>query len=106
VVEAHPRTGYVDLHDQPGVTFAQLMMVYQHHERLDGAGYPVGVTGRDIHFAGRLCAVVDVFDALTSKRVYRNALPVESTLTYMNANAGTQFDKEMVQCWTSAIRSA
>ncbi len=81
------------------------MMVYQHHERVDGSGYPVGVTGRDIHPWAKMLAVVDVFDAMTGTRPYRNSSSTRVALQYLNHNSGSQFDPEIVRCWSIAMKN-
>jgi HD-GYP domain-containing protein (c-di-GMP phosphodiesterase class II) len=103
VIETHPQRGYEDLCRRPGVTFEQLMMVYQHHERIDGRGYPVGLVGEEIHPWAKILAVVDVFDAMTGTRPYRRPATAQDALNYIQQNAGTHFDPEVVQCWLSAL---
>ena len=66
-----------------------------HHERWDGTGYPHGLRGEQIPFVGRVAAVCDVFDALTSVRPYKDAWPVEDALEEIRAQAGRQFDPEL-----------
>nr|WP_246580411.1 HD domain-containing phosphohydrolase [Deinococcus aestuarii] len=68
-----------------------------HHERWDGAGYPLGRAGVGIPVTGRIVAVADVFDALTSERPYKRAWPREDVLAELRRNAGTQFDPEVVE---------
>jgi len=77
----------------------------QHHERMDGSGYPSGLKGADISQFGRIIAVADVFDALTSKRPYRDALPVEEALRTLCDGLDNLFDREMVLAFISALRS-
>jgi HD-GYP domain-containing protein (c-di-GMP phosphodiesterase class II) len=105
IIETHPQRGYEDLCRREGVSEAQLMMVYQHHERLDGRGYPVGVTEGDIHPWARILAVVDVFDAMTGSRPYRRPIKTRDALAYIVENSGTQFDREVVKCWNSAMQT-
>jgi len=75
------------------------MMIYQHHERCNGSGYPVGCDKEEIHPWGRLCAIVDVYEALTSFRPYRPALSTQTALTILQRGFGTEFDEEMLTCW-------
>jgi HD-GYP domain-containing protein (c-di-GMP phosphodiesterase class II) len=104
VIRSHPQRGYEELCGRDDLNEGQLMMVYSHHERIDGKGYPVGLLGDDIHPWARLLAVVDVFDALTGTRPYRSAWKAGDALAYLERNAGTQFDSEIVQCWISALK--
>lgn len=106
LVESHPLRGYEELYGRPGIDFEQLMMVYQHHERLDGSGYPVGILEEEIHPWSQLIAVVDVFEAMTGRRPYRRPSSVDKVLDYLNEYAGTHFNQEIVACWTSAMREA
>ncbi|MHC4517994.1 MAG: HD domain-containing phosphohydrolase, partial [Planctomycetota bacterium] len=66
-----------------------------HHERMDGKGYPKGLAGDDIPLAGRIVGLADSFDAMTSKRVYRNAMSVEHALDQIRNGLGTQFDEKV-----------
>jgi putative two-component system response regulator len=66
-----------------------------HHERFDGKGYPRGLGGSDIPLSGRLCSIVDVFDALTSKRPYKAACSLEKALEAVDAGVGGQFDPDV-----------
>jgi HD-GYP domain-containing protein (c-di-GMP phosphodiesterase class II) len=102
--ETHPQRGYVELCDRPGLDFAQLMMVYQHHERIDGRGYPVRILGDEIHPWSKLLSVVNVFDVMTAKRASRRPATLEQVLDYQCQQSGTQFDPEVVQCWISLMR--
>ncbi len=104
IIKEHPQRGYEDVCERDDLRFEQLMMVYQHHERIDGRGYPVGLIGYEIHPWARLCAVVDVFDAITSCRPYRKAVEVEKVLEIMDKDAGQHLDAEMVRCWKSAMQ--
>jgi putative nucleotidyltransferase with HDIG domain len=104
LIRSHPQRGYEDLCDRVDLERSQLMMVYSHHERIDGKGYPVGLMGEEIHPWARLLSVVDVFDALTGARPYRSSWKVQDALAYLERNAGTQFDGDMVRCWLSAMK--
>jgi HD-GYP domain-containing protein (c-di-GMP phosphodiesterase class II) len=104
LIRSHPQRGYEDLCERSDLDHGQLMMVYSHHERLDGGGYPVGLEAADIHPWAKMLAIVDVFDALTSARPYRSPLRLSDALEYLERNAGSHFDREMVRCWASTMR--
>jgi putative two-component system response regulator len=74
-----------------------------HHEHWDGGGYPRGLAGTDIPAEGRIAAVADVFDALTSDRVYRAALPVKSATDMMRAERTSHFDPDMLDAFMGAL---
>ena len=82
------------------------MMVYGHHERLDGRGYPVGIVGDEIDPWAKICAVADVFDALTCDRPYHTAISVAAACEFLEGRAGTSFDQEIVQCLTTMMQPA
>ncbi len=105
IIKSHPTVGFQKLCHREDLSLGQLMMVYQHHERLDGKGYPVGVTQGEIHDWARLCTVVDVFEALTSNRPYRAGLATSEAFQIMDRDAGCAFDPEMLQCWKAIIKN-
>jgi len=72
-----------------------------HHEKWDGSGYPQGTKSTDIPIAGRIVALADVFDALTSDRVYRPAMPMEKALSIIREGRGSHFDPELVDAFCS-----
>ncbi|MFW6075218.1 MAG: HD-GYP domain-containing protein [Chloroflexota bacterium] len=76
-----------------------LPAIRSHHERWDGQGYPDGIAGEDIPFDGRVLAVADAFDAMTSNRPYRTALTAEEACDELRRNAGTQFDPNIVDAF-------
>jgi len=71
-----------------------------HHEHWDGKGYPLGLKGKEIPLEGRICAIADVFDALTSERPYKEAWTVKEALQEIIEGSGTQFDPELVNQMT------
>ena len=77
-------------------------IVRWHHERWDGAGYPDGLAGDEIPVSARLMALADVFDALISKRVYKEAIPFAEAHTIIAAERGRQFDPDVTDCFLSA----
>ena len=70
-----------------------------HHERWDGTGYPQGLSGEAIPLSARIVAIADVYDALSSARAYKAAMPHERCVEFIQANAGTHFDPTLVQVW-------
>lgn len=68
-----------------------------HHERWDGKGYPCGLRGMDIPLSARIVSIADVYDALTSKRVYKDAFPHSEAVRIIREGAGTQFDPRLVE---------
>jgi putative two-component system response regulator len=72
-----------------------------HHERWDGLGYPIGLKGTDIPLSGRIVAVADVFDALSSKRVYKPAFPIDKCFAILEEESGTHFDPDIVRAFLS-----
>jgi len=103
IVKHHPRIGFQKLCHRADVTRGQLMMVYQHHERLDGGGYPVGCVKRELHDWTRICKVADVYEALTSDRPYRKRLNLSDVFRIMERDSGKAYDEEFLRCWKSAI---
>ena len=70
-----------------------------HHERWDGKGYPLGLAGEDIPLPARIVAIVDVYDALSGKRVYKDAMPHEECAAIIRNEAGKHFDPDLVDVW-------
>ena len=77
--------------------------IHEHHERLDGSGYPHGFKGDQISLIGRIVAVADVYDALTSDRPYRAALPKAEALEYIRARKGLHFDPHVVDVFLNLM---
>jgi putative nucleotidyltransferase with HDIG domain len=84
---------------------AGAVIIRHHHERVDGSGYPDGLTGNAIPLGARIVAVADVFDALTSDRPYRPAMTAEDALAHLMAQAGRGLDEEIVGAFIGLIRT-
>jgi putative two-component system response regulator len=78
-------------------------IVSSHHERWDGKGYPAGLAGEAIPLEGRITAVADVFDALTNKRPYKEAMDVSQSLKIMTDASGTQFDPKVIEALLKSL---
>ena len=77
-----------------------------HHEKWDGSGYPDGMAGEEIPLEGRIVAVADVFDALTSERPYKHAWSVEKAMQYIDNESGRHFDPLLVQLFHEVLDDA
>ena len=81
-------------------------IIRHHHERVDGSGYPDGLTGGAIPVGARIVAVADVYDALTSDRPYRPAMSADDALAHLMAQAGGGLDEEIVATFIGLARTA
>ncbi|MDA3814492.1 MAG: HD-GYP domain-containing protein [Candidatus Cloacimonetes bacterium] len=95
VVKGHSQTGY-ELLDKINFPWPISDIVYQHHERLDGSGYPNGLKGKQILLEAKIISVADTVEAMTSHRPYRPALGLEKALEDITQNKGTYFDPNVV----------
>jgi putative two-component system response regulator len=104
VMEGHAEIGYQILagSDVELLDLAALLAL-THHERIDGTGYPRGLAGYEIPIEGRIAAVADVFDALTSDRVYRPAFQPDEARAMMEEGRGTQFDADLLDLFFGAF---
>ncbi|MBI5615462.1 MAG: GAF domain-containing protein [Gammaproteobacteria bacterium] len=102
-VKAHVQTGY-SLIRNIAFRWPIARMVLEHHERMDGTGYPYGRLGPDLCFEGKILAVADVVDAMCSARPYRPALGPEAALTELLANRGRLYDPEVVDAFATAFK--
>jgi HD-GYP domain-containing protein (c-di-GMP phosphodiesterase class II) len=106
IVEQHAAIGYRIL----AGTGSELLdlaatIALTHHERFDGRGYPNRLAGEQIPLEGRIAAVADVYDALTSRRVYRDALPADEATALMRAGSGSHFDPAVLDAFLHAVGS-
>lgn len=104
IIKRHPGSGANIIRD---LEYLQNVIPYVkcHHEKFDGSGYPDGLAGVDIPLGARIIGVVDAFDAMTSKRPYRDPMPLEKALEIISDNAGTQFDTDCVMVFIYNCRS-
>lgn len=101
-IKQHPLIGE-KIVEPLGLTPVERAIIRNHHERIDGRGYPDGLAGDEIPFLARLLAVADSFDAMTTTRSYRRALGVPDAIAELKAHRGTQFDPEVVDAMLDAI---
>ena len=104
IIKRHPEMGSSLLADGDSPVLrlgAQIALT--HHERWDGHGYPRGLADGDIPTAGRIAGIADVFDAMTSKRVYRPALPVTDAIEHMQSERARHFDPQLLDLFIRSI---
>jgi len=100
VMQTHVTIGWNMTKDvKPRVWQAAATVALEHHERWDGSGYPQGLAGEDIHILGRITALADVFDALSSRRAYKPAWPIDEIVAYIRAESGRHFDPRVVEAF-------
>lgn len=104
VMQQHPEIGAEILgeSDSDLIELAKVVSL-THHEKWDGSGYPRGLKGQNIPIEGRIVALADVFDALTSVRPYKDAWPLDKTLAFIDEQTGKHFDPEVVTVFNSKL---
>jgi HD-GYP domain-containing protein (c-di-GMP phosphodiesterase class II) len=103
VIRRHPEWGREPIEELGVFPSEVARLVLDHHERLDGSGYPRGLMGGELDLETRIMAVCDVFDALRSTRVYRDAWSQERALALLREESGTHFDRECVQALETVL---
>lgn len=102
-IKKHVTYGRNILIETEGVTDISMLTAYEHHERIDGTGYPQGLKNDQISKSGKIIAIVDVYDALTTKRCFRHLTPPSEAIKMIFEWASTKFDKELVQKFIKCI---
>lgn len=102
IIEMHPQYAFEMLRD---ISFLRpaLSIPYYHHERWDGSGYPKGLKGEQIPLAARIFSVIDVWDAMTNKRIYRDAISNAKVVEYIRQQSGLYFDPNIVEVFLGMI---
>lgn len=95
LIQKHPLMGYYIIR-MMFIFKNEALLIKNHHERIDGCGYPLGLKGYEIDDLSKILSVCDAFDAMTSNRIYSNQLSFNDALRELLYNAGSQFDKETV----------
>ncbi|MCE3606466.1 DUF3369 domain-containing protein [Massilia sp. P8910] len=107
IMKQHPTVGLsiLDGSSRP-ILKAAAVIAYQHHEKFDGSGYPQGLIGADIHVYARIVAVADVFDALSHKRCYKEAWPLDAVVAHLRDVSGQHLDPVYVELLIANIDAA
>jgi response regulator RpfG family c-di-GMP phosphodiesterase len=100
VMQQHSEIGFDMLRHNPLLADAA-EIVLMHHERYNGSGYPMGLSGEDIPLGARICAITDTFDALTSIRPYRTPMSFEDACSYITSERGRLFDPHIVDMFSA-----
>jgi response regulator RpfG family c-di-GMP phosphodiesterase len=107
IMKKHAEIGWVILKDSASPTLQLAAEIARsHHEKFDGSGYPQGLAGSAIPLAGRIVAVADVFDALTSERPYKPAWEIARAVAFLHENSGSHFDPACVDAFVSRLEEA
>lgn len=105
VIQTHPLIGHQILSKSDlQILKVAAEIAHRHHEKFDGSGYPGGLNGQSIPLNARMLAIVDVFDAMTHKRVYKDACSVEEALDYINKEKGKHFDPKLVDVFVTHLK--
>ncbi|MBT2649339.1 HD-GYP domain-containing protein [Bacillus sp. ISL-34] len=104
-MKRHTIYGYELLKNIPGIPPSIALTALQHHEREDGKGYPLGLKGNDIHHHSKIVAIADVFHAMSSNRVYHQAMPFYKVIEQMNSDMFGKFNPEMLLEFVSRLMS-
>jgi len=105
-IKRHPDSGYRLLHKTNQLTDESRIIVLQHHEKFDGTGYPKRLIGQEIHIYGRICAIVDVFNALTTDRPYKRRMQPFDALNLMREQMIHHFQKDLLERFVLLVKAA
>jgi len=103
LIKKHTVFGHEILKTNPDISASSAYIALGHHERYDGSGYPHGVKGENIHIFARIAAIADVYDALTSDRIYRPKMKIHEAVEYMMTVGSRVFDMEILQSFIKCI---
>ncbi|WP_128656200.1 HD-GYP domain-containing protein [Paenibacillus sp. 598K] len=102
-MKTHAERGFKLLKDQPNLPLIVAHCAYQHHERLDGSGYPRGIKGNEIHDYAKWIGLVDSYDAMTTNRIYRSPMLPHQAIEGLYAGTGTLYEQRMVRMFRDKI---
>ncbi|WP_311764883.1 HD-GYP domain-containing protein [Paenibacillus agricola] len=102
-MKKHTEYGFKLLKDEPNIPLLSAHCAFQHHERLNGSGYPRGIHGEDIHEYAKWIGLVDSYDAMTTHRVYRKAMLPHQAMEIIYAGTGSLFEKKKIELFRDKI---
>jgi HD-GYP domain-containing protein (c-di-GMP phosphodiesterase class II) len=97
MIQTHPKIGYELVNQIGDIPKTAGLVAYQHHERLNGKGYPKGLPGTEIHEFSKIVAVLDSFDSMTTEKLYRKAKPVPEAIQSLKSLKGLEYDPKAVE---------
>ena len=103
ILRRHPVDGAAILRQTPDIPALAPVVAFEHHLRLDGTGYPGGLSRPTLNLGTMLCGIADVYDAMRSQRVYQEAFPTDRILAVLQRNDGTQFDQNLIRRFVQLI---
>lgn len=103
LMKSHAKLGFELLRKEHGLPLTAAHCAFQHHERLNGSGYPRGLKGNEIHIYGKMIGIADVYDAVTTNRIYRKAMLPHEGMGILYAGSGTEFETAYIESFRKAI---
>ncbi|TCO71035.1 HD-GYP domain-containing protein [Marinisporobacter balticus] len=103
IIKEHTTRGFNYLKDNTNINGKIRLISLQHHEKIDGTGYPYGIQDTQIYSLAKIAAIADVYDALTSDRPYRKALPPNEAIEYIMGSGGRHFDMDLVKVFIKKV---
>ena len=103
IMRMHVVDGAEILRNTPGMPGLAPTVAFEHHLRLDGSGYPIGVTRKALNLGTMLCSIADVHDAMRSHRAYQESFPTDRIIAVLKSNDGLQFDQQLVEHFTQLM---
>lgn len=103
IIKKHTEMGYQILKNEANIPLLTAHCAFQHHERLDGSGYPRGIKGSEIHDYAQWIGLVDSFDAMTTHRVYRKTMLPHQAIEVIYTGSGTLYDKEKIEIFRDKV---
>jgi len=102
-MKRHAERGFYLLKDEPNIPILSAHCAYQHHERINGSGYPRGIRGDEIHEYAKWIGIVDSYDAMTSRRTYRDAMLPHQAVEILYSGSGTLYETSMLQLFRDKV---
>lgn len=103
IIKGHPQLGYDYLSKYFDLKTSSLLIALEHHERVDGSGYPLQLSGDKINYLSKIVSVADVYDALTSDRSYKRAFSASDSLEFIMAHVNSMFDYNIVSVFSKLV---